>query len=392
MVRSANNEGVKPSWIDRAKEEVLSLGTPTLKLRSARDSFDTRSSESSSYADSPISPHNSLKCFADSASLCNGRVVPVDGYGIALWPKTPLQTNELGSASRLTSNHNLEPDWWYSAPHTNHHETHAYDVCATHDGLPSYTISETGSSLWSYGANLCTSPCMAVNQDPAQVMAFEAPLAMSTSDSSQGSYQDSSASNSDHSSPDDEYNSLQKSKTIRNHQYPIRERQVLPSEPSRASQHFTTLSCSGRIPHESQNLWEHKKTGIRSTTSDQGISYSTASNGKPNLTQQDSKIDQAKPMKERPFRHSWDSSTKPPVMDEKPQDRTEKDNFLVQSKLAGMSYKEIRRKGNFTEAESTLRGRFRTLTKHKAARVRKPEWNENDVSTDVSFATVWILD
>lgn len=59
--------------------------------------------------------------------------------------------------------------------------------------------------------------------------------------------------------------------------------------------------------------------------------------------------------------------------------RDAKDDFLVRSKLAGMSYKDIRKKGNFTEAESTLRGRFRTLTKHKTARVRKPEWNENDV-------------
>jgi len=59
--------------------------------------------------------------------------------------------------------------------------------------------------------------------------------------------------------------------------------------------------------------------------------------------------------------------------------RDEKDDFLVKSKLAGMSYKEIREKGGFTEAESTLRGRFRTLTKHKAARVRRPEWQDYDV-------------
>ncbi|KAI1771321.1 hypothetical protein F4818DRAFT_445344 [Hypoxylon cercidicola] len=59
--------------------------------------------------------------------------------------------------------------------------------------------------------------------------------------------------------------------------------------------------------------------------------------------------------------------------------RAAKDEFLVKSKLAGMTYKEIRRKGNFTEAESTLRGRFRTLTKDKEARVRKPEWQDNDI-------------
>lgn len=58
-----------------------------------------------------------------------------------------------------------------------------------------------------------------------------------------------------------------------------------------------------------------------------------------------------------------------------------RDEFLVRSKLAGMSYKEIRTKGNFTEAESTLRGRFRTLTKRKEQRVRKPQWQERDVSS-----------
>ncbi|XXH05148.1 hypothetical protein Hte_011573 [Hypoxylon texense] len=59
--------------------------------------------------------------------------------------------------------------------------------------------------------------------------------------------------------------------------------------------------------------------------------------------------------------------------------RAAKDEFLIRNKLAGMTYKEIRRKGNFTEAESTLRGRFRTLTKDKEARVRKPEWQDNDI-------------
>lgn len=56
-----------------------------------------------------------------------------------------------------------------------------------------------------------------------------------------------------------------------------------------------------------------------------------------------------------------------------------KDQFLIDSKLAGMSYKEIREKGDFSEPESTLRGRYRTLTKDKRQRVRRPEWEEEDV-------------
>lgn len=45
-----------------------------------------------------------------------------------------------------------------------------------------------------------------------------------------------------------------------------------------------------------------------------------------------------------------------------------------------MSYKDIKEKGGFTEAVSTLRGRYRTLTKEKEARLRSPKWQENDVS------------
>lgn len=59
--------------------------------------------------------------------------------------------------------------------------------------------------------------------------------------------------------------------------------------------------------------------------------------------------------------------------------RSAKDDFLVQKKQSGMTYKDIKREGGYTEAESTLRGRFRALTKAKSARVRKPEWTDNDV-------------
>ncbi|KAJ5660375.1 hypothetical protein N7507_006826 [Penicillium longicatenatum] len=53
--------------------------------------------------------------------------------------------------------------------------------------------------------------------------------------------------------------------------------------------------------------------------------------------------------------------------------------FLIDCKRRGLSYKEIKRVGGFKEAESTLRGRFRTLTKSKDQRVRKPKWLERDV-------------
>lgn len=60
--------------------------------------------------------------------------------------------------------------------------------------------------------------------------------------------------------------------------------------------------------------------------------------------------------------------------------RSAQDEFLVSSRLGGMKYSQIRKLGNFKEAESTLRGRFRTLVKPKEARVRNPQWQEIDVS------------
>jgi hypothetical protein len=63
------------------------------------------------------------------------------------------------------------------------------------------------------------------------------------------------------------------------------------------------------------------------------------------------------------------------------QPRSAKDEYLIKAKMDGLTYREIRIKGGFKEAESTLRGRFRTLTKNKRDRVRKPEWMEDDVSS-----------
>lgn len=86
-----------------------------------------------------------------------------------------------------------------------------------------------------------------------------------------------------------------------------------------------------------------------------------------------------------PVTQSWSKAGQSSPTVQAAHHRDAKDDFLIRSKLAGMSYKEIRRQGKFSEAESTLRGRFRTLTKHKAARVRKPEWNDNDVSSTICW-------
>lgn len=54
--------------------------------------------------------------------------------------------------------------------------------------------------------------------------------------------------------------------------------------------------------------------------------------------------------------------------------------LLIEYKRRGLSYRDIKKIGGFREAESTLRGRYRTLTKSKDQRVRRPHWQDNDVS------------
>ncbi|KAI5310004.1 hypothetical protein KEM55_001954 [Ascosphaera atra] len=56
-----------------------------------------------------------------------------------------------------------------------------------------------------------------------------------------------------------------------------------------------------------------------------------------------------------------------------------KDANLMEGRRMGLTYKEIKERWRFTESESTLRGRFRVLTKKKEHRVRKPTWEANDI-------------
>lgn len=60
-------------------------------------------------------------------------------------------------------------------------------------------------------------------------------------------------------------------------------------------------------------------------------------------------------------------------------DRRQKDDYLLEMRRKKVSYKDIKRLGGYQEAESTLRGRVRVLTKEKWERVRKPRWNRRDV-------------
>jgi hypothetical protein len=75
------------------------------------------------------------------------------------------------------------------------------------------------------------------------------------------------------------------------------------------------------------------------------------------------------------------SSDEEEESDEDPRAKlSETDAKLLRLRAEGLPYKEIKKIGDFKEAESTLRGRHRMLIKPTSERVRKPKWTKDDVS------------
>ena len=60
---------------------------------------------------------------------------------------------------------------------------------------------------------------------------------------------------------------------------------------------------------------------------------------------------------------------------------TARDDELVKLRAQGLSYRDIKQRFAFDVAESTLRGRMRSLMKRKEDRVRKPSWKPENVSS-----------
>ncbi|KAL5119513.1 hypothetical protein ACEQ8H_002578 [Pleosporales sp. CAS-2024a] len=61
------------------------------------------------------------------------------------------------------------------------------------------------------------------------------------------------------------------------------------------------------------------------------------------------------------------------------------DRILLDGKKEGLTYKEIRKKMYTKCAESTLRGRYRSLTKARQDRVRRPFWHKKDIELLQNF-------
>lgn len=291
--------------------------------------------------------------------------------------------------------------WWPEIPGNNKTQCQSFEIPLYNDGLPvskNHSQSQQDSGLWGAehtAAHTWTSPphaMMAATVSPKALTLSVPPPPMSLSGLSQGSsliiLSPLSDSTSNFAEEVLNYSAPEPVEVVE-HLPPVRKhRQILPdSIPSsrrvvpilRSLNGSTEKKKKAKRPlRSSRNL--HREEDIpQVSTTDSDYEDSKESAERTQMRASKDK-ETASTSESTPVQQAVATKGQSPEAIQAKHKRNAKDDFLVKSKLAGMSYKDIRHLGNFTEAESTLRGRFRTLTKHKTARVRKPEWTENDVS------------
>jgi hypothetical protein len=306
-----------------------------------------------------------------------------------------VDPNSLMSATAPSHQDALMKNTWWSDNSRNSKGQYqdTYGMGMLHDGLPKpntqqyqqltdvWNASGNPSAQWATQSSTAVTAPITISPK-ALTLDVPAP-SFSTSASSQGGAQSGSDSSSATSSREDSPDSEPERLAVVEPRHPVRQqRQMLPDGTSRphvlpvlpsndlGSRKTSQKRC---LKSKSENQRRRKSTPPYSSKGPvaSGSSYKV----NPVSTKGSPKRIEPKPSS----RGSWSESSHNST-EQATHHRDAKDDYLVKSKLAGMSYKDIRRQGNFSEAESTLRGRFRTLTKHKAARVRKPEWTDNDVS------------
>ncbi|TVY44714.1 hypothetical protein LOCC1_G003071 [Lachnellula occidentalis] len=288
----------------------------------------------------------------------------------------------------------VKTTWWPEIGRGADYQYHNTYASPTNDGLPrplDVQQIQDFSDVWNDGPisgnSWASRTAAAQSTISPKLLTLDAPSAsMSSSGSSQGSAISRSGSSSAPSIEEDASDfSGTETLAVVEQPMPVRPpRQILPDSlpsPRRAlpilpSDNFDSAQATKRRSSRRTSASQPRKSdhshGNTTAKFQREFGRSDLVSSKSNTP----KRIEPKPPSEETF---WTASSQSIATAQATHHRDAKDDYLVRSKLAGMSYKDIRRQGKFTEAESTLRGRFRTLTKHKAARVRKPEWNDNDV-------------
>ncbi|KAJ3469413.1 hypothetical protein MRS44_003478 [Fusarium solani] len=72
--------------------------------------------------------------------------------------------------------------------------------------------------------------------------------------------------------------------------------------------------------------------------------------------------------------------------------RASRDQYLIDRRADGFTYREIKEAGGYAEAEPTLRGKWRTLTKDPEQRLRRPVWKQHDLELLRRVTYRWFTD
>lgn len=307
----------------------------------------------------------------------------------------------VSSSVPRTQNTSTKNEWWSENSRSNKDQSQTFGTPLSHDGLPRTHHQQPNSQydqLWNTGGG-STNNWMNQQQSvapatisPKALTLNVQPARMSPSGSAQGIVRASASpeltpSTSSNSSSEDDYPDYSTPEALNVIVSIRRPRQLLPDSIP-MSKRVATVLPSNHFPREkgtrkrslrsSDNHHREKSTAAYNSAGPTSVSSTKVSEPIRRPLPAPKRIE-PKPVSPRSQHVSWADKPQSAATVQAMHHRDAKDDFLVRSKLAGMSYKEIRRQGKFTEAESTLRGRFRTLTKHKMARVRKPEWDDNDV-------------
>ena len=372
---SSTRSGMKDFSYTNSNDVDFTPFSSVLSLSQQPSSYHDASGVSDMLSNDKTSPKTVYSSYASSSSTSTSidplsLVVPVPSAGIP-----------------------SKNAWWSETPHQNKDQCQGtYEMVAAQDALPRdyHRQEQHWNNSWNTEGAL-TSNWAAQSIDPITISPKALTLnvssaALSSSGSSQGGLLCLSDSSSGRSSGD-ENSDFSGPETLSVVPRPVqRPRQILPDSipPSRRV-----------IPSIPNNDFASSKTTQKRSMKAKSGSHRRRRSSPSRISleaelhyQKSSAPKRIEPKPEAPSARQWTASppsTQSAATVQAMHHRDAKDDFLVRSKLAGMSYKDIRRQGKFTEAESTLRGRFRTLTKHKTARVRKPEWDENDVCTSISY-------
>jgi hypothetical protein len=161
---------------------------------------------------------------------------------------------------------------------------------------------------------------------------------------------------------------------------PVNEEQQLSSASS-SEQLDALLTPTRKLNAKGRTALPQRPYSSSQSSSSSSSSDSNRRTEKQQTPRKSKKLSELRP-KPAPSAVLEQSSLAEPELSPAKLHRQQQDERLLELRRAGMSYKDIKKEPGFEEcAESTLRGRYRTLTVAPEDRVRKPIWKPRDVSS-----------